>query len=523
MNARAALTLRTGAILIATAVSLGLIATGCGGSNASSNADSSTATPKQGGVLRVSQGEEVITLTALETVDPSSINVVSQINETLFKVNAEGKNEPWLVTKVEKSDGDRVWRLTLRKGVEFSTGRPMTSADVRFTLDQARKSAYWESVLAGITSVDAPTPSTIVITNAKPAPELAAQLSQWSFGIVPKNWGGVSEKEFAQHPIGTGPFLLGPWKHGESLTLERNPHYWKNGQPYLDKVVFQTVANAESRVSQLKGGDLDVIYSPPWSQLDAIEQTPGLSVGDFPLGFVEGITISARNSLFQNRKVREAVDLAVDREGVVSAALGGHGEPAGSFLPSVVPYSDPSIKPVAQDTARASELLKAAEEEGVDPTFTMTTVGGNPYWETAAQILQQNFDEVGFKASIKNVDQAALGEIASSGKYDMILGEGYSSTPTPLELCGFYVSFGGPVSIGIDVSEYEKILNEAASETNSERRRQLWYQFQQMVQKELYSIQISSSPYSWAFKEDVGGFSVSATGIPWFADAGFTG
>src|SRR5262249_51943483 len=154
--------------------------------------------------------------------------------------NAKNEVVPWLAAGFQKSAGQTVWDFQLRKGVSFSNGRPMTSADVLFTLEKARKSPNWESELAAIKAVIAPSPEKIVIETSQPFPELPAILSQWSFGIVPKNYGGVSEKEFAQDPVGTGPFVLGPWKRGEALTLEKNPHYWQHGKPYLDKIVFKS-------------------------------------------------------------------------------------------------------------------------------------------------------------------------------------------------------------------------------------------------------------------------------------------
>jgi peptide/nickel transport system substrate-binding protein len=304
--------------VLALVASTGLLIAGCG--NGGGSTSSSSAPVKAGGTLHVSQGEEVITLDALTAFDSWSVNVVSQINETLFKVNAKGENEPWLVSDVKESPDAREWTFHLRQGVKFSDGKPMTSADVLYTLERARKDATWGPLLEGITSLEAPSSSTISITTAKSAPELEAILSQWSFGVVPKNLGGASEKAFAQHPVGTGPFMLGPWKHGESLVLERNPDYWDKGQPYLDKIVFQTVPNPDSRVAQLKGGQLDVIYQPAWAQIASIEAAPELEVGEYPRGFATFLVLNGREGPFKDPRAREAVSLALDREGIAAAA-----------------------------------------------------------------------------------------------------------------------------------------------------------------------------------------------------------
>ena len=513
-------TIRLAAFALLALAALVIAGCGGGGSDGSSGATGSEAPPQSGGTLRISQGEEVINLDPLVGTDASSINIISQINEPLFKVNADGKNEPWLVTNVKTSTDQKVWTLQLRQGVKFSSGDPMTSADVLFTLEQARKSSIWEGLLAGISKVEAPSPSTIVITNSTPAPELDAVLSQWSFGIVPKDYGGVSEKAFAQHPIGTGPFMLGPWKRGESITLEKNPGYWEKGQPYLDEVAFRTVASPESRVSQLKGGELGVIYAPPWSQVAAIESTPELQFAESPLGYVEFLILNSRVPLFQNDKVREAVDLAVDREGIVSATLGGHGEPAGAWIPPAVPNSAAEvIEPTAQDVGQAKKLLGEAVKEGVDPTFTLLSNAENAFWGTAAQIVQQNLEEVGFKVNIKSVDEASRLELLGAGNFEAGALEVYDATPSPAELFGYYNAYEGVYS-GIDTTKTTKLAEQAQSEVDPQKRQELWFQIQEILNEERFVVPLTYSPYPWAFRDEVSGFKIAPTGIFWLAETG---
>ena len=492
---------------------------GCGGGGGGSGSTSSAA-PAAGGTLHVSQGEEVITLDPLEALDLSSVNVVSQIEETLFRVTASGENEPWLVSGVEKSPDQKVWTLRLRQGVKFSNGDPMTSADVLFTLEQARKSANWSSVLEGIAKVTAPSPETIVIANRKPAPELPAILSQWSFGIVPKGYGGATAKEFAQHPIGTGPFMLGSWKRGESLMLDRNPHYWGDGQPYLDEVVFQAVPDSNSRVSQLKGGQLDVVYSPPWAQIAALESAPELEVGEYPLGFSEFLILNTRRPLFADKRVREAVDLAVNREDIVGAATNGLGEPAGSWFAPTVPYQDASIEPTARDVAKAKQLLAAAVGDGIDPSFTLATRSENSFWATAAQIVQQNLEEVGFEVKLQSFDEASMLELLGAGDFDAGALELYDAVPSPSEPIAFYNGFEGLWS-GAPTTKTTKLAEAAASEVDPGKRERLYHEFQQVLAEEKAILPLVYLPFVWAHRTAVTGFTVGTTGTPWFAETGF--
>ncbi|MFN8215332.1 MAG: ABC transporter substrate-binding protein [Solirubrobacterales bacterium] len=462
----------------------------------------------------------MLSLDPLEALDGFSVNLVSQINESLFKVNADGKNEPWLVESVKKSSDQRTWTFQLRQGVEFSDGTPMTSADVLFTFETAKKSAIWGATFEA-DSFAAPSPGTFVIKSEKPAPELPAILSQWSYGIVPKDYGGVSEKQFAQQPVGTGPFMLAKWKRGEAITLARNPHYWQPGQPYLDEVVFQTVPNPESRTAQLKGGQLDAIQSPPWPQVAGLESTPGLEVGDYPLGFSEFVVLNARNPTFQNPKVREAVNLGLDREGIINTTIGEHGEAAAAWLPPVVPYHDAGIETPARDVAKAKQLIAEARREGVDTSIRLITYPESSFWATGSQILLANLKEIGFDVKVETYDVASLSEKLTSGDFDVAPLEAYSAIPSPSELFGLYNAYEGIYS-GADTTQTEKLAAEAQSEVDPKRREGLWQRAQQVIADEEFVDMVAYLPYVWALKDNVTGFTVTSTGTPWLAEAGFT-
>ncbi|MGH2938186.1 MAG: ABC transporter substrate-binding protein [Solirubrobacterales bacterium] len=513
---------------LALLVVAGLLASavaGCGGGGGAtgggSGGETSSKTPQQGGEMTVAQGEEVSTLEPLEAILPAELTVVAQVSEPLWRENLEGKLVPWLVEKYETSNDDKTWTLHLKHGIKFSTGQPMTSADVVFTLERAKKSAYWEGLLEGIVGLKAPDPYTVVISTAVPAAELPAILSQWSFGIEPKNLGGESEKEFASDPIGTGPFKVGAWKRGESLTLDKNQYYWVPNRPFLDTLVFKTVTDPDSRTSQLLGGQLDVVYSPPWARVEEIEQSPETEFGDFPMGFLKGLQVNARLPKFQNIKLREAINLSLDREGMVEAVLRGHGEPAASFVPPPITYHDPNLKPPEHNVEMAKRLLAEAVKEGAETSFTLSVPNEDDFWVTAAQVVQQNLEEVGFQVKIEKLDTSSWFERLEGGKFEADTGFIYSAVPTPTEIFGGYNAFEGQFT-GADTTETEKLFGEVLSEPNPAKRRQIYYHLQQIVADEQWMMPVVYEPFSWAYRSDVGGLYVGRIGIPWFSEAGLT-
>ena len=226
---------RTTTAITLIAVSALAALTGCGGSSGSSSGSGGQAaaggTPVKGGDLVIARTADSQSMNNTTVFDNESIWVFEQIFQTLYTVTPNGKAvQPELATGYTVSADKKTYTFTLRSGVKFSTGQPMTSADVKFSLDQSRAAAKgWGYIDTAIKSVAAPTPSTVVVSLKYPWAPLLADLSLFSNGIVPANYGGKTETQFYNAPVGTGPFKWDFWHKGSSLKLVRNPNYWVKG------------------------------------------------------------------------------------------------------------------------------------------------------------------------------------------------------------------------------------------------------------------------------------------------------
>jgi peptide/nickel transport system substrate-binding protein len=500
---------------------------GCGGGGSSSGGDSGSTsgggTPQRGGVLTIDFGEEAKGLDPLANFTYTEINIMTQINETLFKTNADGKIEPFLAKSYEKSPDEKKWTLHLQEGVTFSDGKPMTSKDVVFSLEGVRKSALWESFFATVTSIRATSPTTVVIDSSQPMPALPAELSLFAAGIVPDDFGGVSEKEFGQHPIGTGPFEVGTWNRGQQLTLLRNPHYWGPEKALLDEIVVRATPDDESRLAQLRSGQIDVAYNPPWNQITELENTAGIKLGKYALGLTDYLIVNSQKPLFQDPKVREAINIGINRDSIVKTAFSDQAPAAGSWFPLSLPYADAGIKPARQDVAKARQLLaEGVKATGEQPEFTILFGSGEAFYGTIAQVAQQNLEEVGFKVTLKPLDQAAATELLENGEYDVSILSIYSTIPDPTELATFYVGTGALWS-GADTDQINQLGEEGLSEVDPDKRRAIYYEIQEIIDSEHFIVTTNDRPWVYALQEDVEGFSVGATGTPWLNEVGFAG
>ena len=494
---------------------------GCGGGGGDSGGDT-TAKPAAGGTLQVADNGEAISLTPTEAVDVGSIHVMTQINEALFRTNPDGEVEPWLVDSVKRSPDHLTWTFELHPGISFSNGQPLTAEDVVFSLETLRVSEAWTAMFEPIVSVRATSPTTVVVKTDRPVANLETELSVYGSGIVPKDYAGKSAKEFGGAPIGTGPFELASWKRGEALTLTRNPHYWRKGEPLLDEVVFNKVPEDTGRVAQLQGGQLDLVAQPPWSQIAALEGNPSLEVGTFAKAYSAYLILNLRKAPFDDPRMREAVDLALDREGIVDAAYNGYAETAGSFFAPSLRYHDDSIVPPAQDLKKAKQLVAAASAGGPAPSLTMLLLTGDTATTTAAQIIQQNLEAIGIEAKLQPLDEATLISTLAEGEFDLSLLLYSSDIVDPSEQVGFYAATEGVFS-GAKTAAVGKLGTQASSQFDESKAAAAYAKIQRLMTDEKGVVMFAYYPFVWAMQSNVAGFQLNPTGIPRFAEVGFSG
>ncbi len=505
-------------MLLATLAVVALVAAGCGGGSGGGSTGSD-AKPKQGGTLRVALGAEIHTLEPSQGI-AQEIFIVYQMVDTLFVPGKNEEAEPWLVTKYESSPDLREWTLHLRKGVKFSDGKPMTAADVVFSLETVQESEIWGNLYEEISSIAAPDPQTVVIKTKTPAPALPDTLTLFASGIIPKDFGGVSEEEFAKHPIGTGPFELAAWNAGKSISFKPNPHYWRPDRPYLDELVFVPVAEDTARVSQLEGNELNVAWEPPWSQVQSVESTPGLTISRHDETLTTSLLLNDKLPLFKDKRAREAVNLAINREDITNASTSGQATPAGSWFPGFVRYAK-DIPPPTQDIAKAKQLLaEAVKATAEKPSIELTYNAGETIFANASQIIQQNLEEAGFEVSLRPLEGGAYEELVFTGEYDAATIKVITLMYDPVEFAAFYPATSGLFTFS-DTTKVNELVVAAAQETDPEKRQQLYYEIQELIAAEQYVLPMSDLPNVYAIDSELTGFEVPGTGYVRYDEVAF--
>jgi peptide/nickel transport system substrate-binding protein len=487
-----------------------------GSSGTSSTSGGSSGAPVHGGNLTVADTSDPQSMNPTTVFDNASIWIFEQIYQTLYTVSKDGKGTvPYLATGYTMSPDKKTYTFTLRSGVKFSNGKPLTSADVKFSIEQNLKATKgWAYIDTAIKSVAAPTPSTVVLTLKFPWAPLIADLSLFANSIIPNNYAGETADQFYQHPIGTGPFKWDYWHKGQALKLVRNPYYWQKGLPYLDSVTWTNVPSDNTRELQLKGGQAQIDEFPAWSTVSTLKSTPNVSMDLFNSTQTNYLSFNEKVKPFQDVHVRRAISLAIDRNALVKAVLFGNGKPANSLFPPQVPFYDPSTPGYQLNLAQAKqEMAQSSVPHGF--TTTILLPSGNSDYATISTILQSELKPLGITVKVQTLDPNTANTNQQSLKYDMTLTLWTMDIPDPDELATFAVDPASGAQSFFTAYNNPTVVKAAhlAEQTTTPATRQTLYNTVQTdAAKDAFMAFLYYSPYPYATSTKVHGFYVTPLG-----------
>jgi peptide/nickel transport system substrate-binding protein len=456
--------------------------------------------------------------------------VMNNLYDTLLNPTKDGLSvEPGLATKWETTDDGKSVILTLRSDVKFAEGTPLTLEDVKWSLDRARdpKAGAWNSSLASIDSIEVRDPETVVLKLKNPDPTILPALATFNSAIMPKKLfeaapGGTAEekaKAFAEKPIGTGPFVLTDWKRGVSMTLKRNPHYWKQGEdgkplPYLDELEFQVIPDDATRLLKLKAGEIDGTEYVPYARVQELKNDPNLRMELWPSTRVAYLTMNVRPTLkdgkanpLSNAKVRQALNYAVNKNAIIQITTLGLGKPMNSFMSSTTPlfYGPSPLYPY--DLTKAKALLK---EGGFADGFEMSclALSGNSDDANNLTAVQQMFGQIGVKLRIEQVDNATRTARYREGNFQCRASAWTNDISDPSQITSYFAYFPNIESLhsGYQDKRIDELFLKSQQENNPEIRRAQYKEIQEIYNAAAPIIYLYETPYPVAFRAKAKGF-----------------
>ena len=397
------------ALLLTTAAVLSLAACSGGGEAAEGDSGAAVSGAESGGSEASGERQikdEIIFAQSsdLTTMDPNigtqerAYSLTNHMYDTLLVFDSEMNMSNSLAKSYEWLD-DVTLQLNLQEGVKFHNGDPLTAQDVIFTFQKRadRGSAFANYI--DVAAMEAPDDYTVIVPFTSPHPSFIYQLTDPAFGIVPKDYfESVGEEGFAKDPIGSGPYKLKEYVTGDYYTLERFDDYWgeKAKTKYL---TMKIVPEAGQRTIMLETGEIDVAYEIPYVDAAKIQENPDLQFLSTPSMKIVMYYVNTQSaSPLKDKRVRQAIEYAIDKEAIVEAVCYGYGEAAYAIVPeSVVEYL-PLDDPHVYDLEKAKALM---EEAGCADGFSMEIWTSSTQTNTeVCQVVQEQLAAINIDAEI---------------------------------------------------------------------------------------------------------------------------
>ena len=478
--------------------------------------------------LDIALGGAILSMDPHYSIVTSNQMVSDNFFDGLTDRDASFRAVPALAVSWEAT-GEVEWLFKLREGVTYSDGTAFVAKDVVASIDRAtnlpNSPSSFKTYTNSIASVEAVDDLTVKITTSRPNPLLPVELA--NVMIVPHRLQTAETGAFnsGEAMVGTGPYVLGSYTPGGDVTMSRNAGYWGDA-PEWDSVKLSVVSNDASRTAGLLSGDHDLIDQVAVSDLDRLQGAKGLKVTMIPSNRVIFMMLdhfSETNPYItgpngevldtnplKDLRVRQALSMAINREGITDRILRGQGTPAGQFLPASYPGTSDTLPVPAYDPDAAKALLA---EAGYPDGFRMTIIGPNDRYTNDSEVLQamaQMFSRIGvvtqadpspwatFRPKVTNSDfaMALFGWASNTGEAGMSM---HALIGTKDDALGR----GGPNGGRYSNPKVDALIQAAIVTINNDQRAAALAEVTEIAMKDVAILPLYYTAITWAMRDDL--------------------
>ena len=481
---------------------LSTILAACGGSDNKDTGSKDTSTdgdtPSSGEekTLVYGRGGDSVALDPAVVTDGESFTVTANLYDTIVNFGEKDVTiQPGLAKSWEPSEDGLTYTFQLQEGVKFHDGTDFNAEAVVKNVERwkagGEKHPYYSSqFVVGdkqvIESVTAEGDYTVVFKLSQPQAPFLKNLAMSPFAIASPTAFEADEEGLSANPVGTGPFKFVEWKRNDSITIEKNEDYYIDSLPKLDKVVYRSIPDNSARLNALTAGEIDVADGLSPSDKASIESNDKLQLIERPSMNVGYLGLTTTRAPFDNVKVRQAVNHAVDKQALVDAFYEGLAEPAKNPLPPVISGYNDAITGYEYDPEKAKALLAEAGYDGKEIELWAMPVP-RPYMpdgQKVAEAIQKNLADVGMPSKIVTFEWATYLEKAQNGEADAFL---LGWTGDNGDADNFIYTLLDADNIGsnnytfYDNQELHEVLVAAQTEIDEDKRNTLYKQAQEIV------------------------------------------
>ncbi len=345
--------------------------------------------------------------------ETNSQNVSRTLYDSLLYQAPDGSIQPALAESWEVTNGGKSYTFRLRKDVTFHNGEPFNADAVVLTWNTYRQEQVpYSAYFTPAETVEKIDDYTVQVTTRAPNALLLPSIAlAWTL-LPPKYYQEVGARAFAEHPVGTGPYVLQEWARDDHLTLRANPGYWRQGRPLIDTVVFKFIPESAGRVAALRKGEVDIALRLSPAEAQSVQGVPGIRVIRYPVDrvyYVAFNNIYGNNTAILDRRVRLAMNYAVDRRGIVKGLLDGSAQLAAGFVgPADVGWD--GAEPFPYDPDRAKQLLV---EAGYPDGFATEMACPNRAYSHINEVCEavvRYLDKVGIQVDLNLIESNSFWE-----------------------------------------------------------------------------------------------------------------
>ena len=477
--------------------------------------------PKVGGTLNMSLGDDFVTFHPYFDVTNSDFKPT--FFEAPIRISDEGDFEPWLAESWEQSEDGLSVTLALREGIMFHNGREMTADDVVWAVDHARNTEFGHHLsdrfqtATGAEKID---DHTVRINYSE---RTASQLDGIArLYIFPQE----ALETIDTVPVGTGPFKFVEWIPGDSLTVERFEDYWREGYPYLDRIVVTAIPDAQARLVNLRSNTIDLLLNVPLIDKAALAEEEGLVVGAEPPGFsFYAFLMNINRPPFDDVRVRQAFNYAINREEIANTAFHGQAEVVTvPYPPTSWAYAEDLTDYYTYDPERAKELLA---EAGYPDGFSVEMLirGTSDAHLDQAQVYQQQLAAIGVQVELVPTELPQYWPLLFASDFAIV---SHATGDTSVDPSGLFESaaccrpfrsfFGIQDRTDEWFIEYSDVIAQAREETDREVRKDLYHRALEILFEQGWTIPTVWSQSTYAHWENVQGFRTDLDGTVWLGE-----